>query len=49
MEDKKFLDKFLKITPFICALMVVGIHSYNAGNLNQLSWTASREGSLSPG
>ena len=49
MEDKKLLNKFLKITPFICAMMVVGIHSYNAGEINQLSLTARIEGSLSHG
>lgn len=50
MEDKKFLDKFLKITPFLCAMMVIGIHSYNAGgDVDQLSSTARIEGSLSHG
>lgn len=48
MENKKFLDNFIRITPFICALMVIGIHSYNAGG-EQLSITARIEGSLSHG
>lgn len=48
MEDKKSLEKFLKITPFICALMVIGIHSYNGG-VDQLSITARIEGSFSHG
>lgn len=29
MEEKRVLNKFLQITPLICALMVIGIHSYN--------------------
>jgi len=47
--EKKILDRFLEITPFICALMVVGLHSYSAGGMNQLSITARIEGSLSHG
>lgn len=45
MENEKIFDKFLQITPFICALMVVGIHSYNGGS----GITARIEGSLSHG
>ncbi|MBR3145555.1 MAG: acyltransferase [Clostridia bacterium] len=26
--DQSFLNRFLKITPFFCAVMVIGIHSY---------------------
>lgn len=49
MENKKFLDNFIRITPFVCAMMVIGIHSYNAGGVAQLSITARIEGSLSHG
>ena len=49
MNEKIFLNKLLSITPFICALMVIGIHSYNAGSFKQLGLTARIEGSLSHG
>lgn len=30
-ENDATFGLFLKLTPFLCALMVIGIHSYNAG------------------
>lgn len=30
-ENDATFGLFLNLTPFFCALMVIGIHSYNAG------------------
>lgn len=48
-ENDATFGLFLKLTPFFCALMVVGIHSYNVRGVDQLSITARMEGSLSHG
>lgn len=48
-ENDATFGLFLNLTPSFCALMVIGIHSYNAGGVDQLSITARIEGSLSHG
>lgn len=35
-ENDATFGLFLNLTPSFCALMVIGIHSYNAGGVDQL-------------
>lgn len=48
-EHRYFPKPFLNISPFISALMVVGIHSYNAGQINGVTATTLIEGFFSHG
>lgn len=47
--EQKFLNRFLPLSTLICSIMVVGIHSYNAGNIEKMSFTSRIEGFFAHG
>ncbi|MBQ2942334.1 MAG: acyltransferase [Clostridia bacterium] len=48
-KKDSLLNDFICTVTFICSLMVVGIHQYNAGTLDEISVTALFEGFLAHG
>ncbi|MDO4469079.1 MAG: acyltransferase [Bacillota bacterium] len=47
--EKKFLNRFLPLATLVCSFMVVGIHSYNAGNFSKMDVVSRLEGFLAHG
>lgn len=43
-ENDATFGLFLKLTPFFCALMVIGIHSYNAGGGGSTKYYCTNRG-----
>lgn len=48
-DNSECLSRFMILQPFICAMMVIGIHSYGAGDLEQISAAARIESFFSHG